>query len=114
MTFTSPYDGQLICFANDAHNEYWNNQGSVSVSVVRESWPPSNATIYQAQRIPSCDSAQAIYENYGDFYDGKNHSLECNNLKDEAVGWTQDDIENKGAEYGSGAEDFFFISRYDQ
>jgi hypothetical protein len=42
-TFTaSPHEsGELICFANDADGLYYDNTGSVSVTVRRESWPPS-------------------------------------------------------------------------
>ena len=34
-TFTPASDGELICFANDAYVMYWNNRGSVTLSVTR-------------------------------------------------------------------------------
>lgn len=78
ITFQALFTGQLICFANDAFTEYWNNQGSIHVTVTRESWPPMNNTYYEDLYIPSCDSAVARYANDGHFTDGKDHSIKCN------------------------------------
>jgi len=60
-TFTAQNSGQLICFANDAHTLYWNNAGSLNVTITRTSWPPSSVTYYEALGLPACDSAYAVY-----------------------------------------------------
>jgi len=39
---TPDQEGELICFANDAEGLYYDNLGSVTVTVTRTSWPPSN------------------------------------------------------------------------
>lgn len=80
LTFQALYNGQLICFANDAFTEYWNNVGSINITVTRESWPPidNENNYYDELLLPSCDSAIAVYANKGVFTDGKNHSLVCN------------------------------------
>ena len=33
IDFQAKYSGSLICFANDAHSEYWNNIGIIEVQV---------------------------------------------------------------------------------
>lgn len=33
IEFTSKWSGELVCFANDAHNLYWNNAGYINVFV---------------------------------------------------------------------------------
>jgi len=33
VEFTSKWSGELVCFANDAHNLYWNNAGYINVTV---------------------------------------------------------------------------------
>ena len=33
--FTAPQDGELTCFANDAPFMYWNNSGSIELTVTR-------------------------------------------------------------------------------
>jgi hypothetical protein len=38
---TPAQEGELICFANDADGLYYDNSGSVTVTVKRLSWPPS-------------------------------------------------------------------------
>lgn len=80
LNFQAVYTGQLICFANDAFTEYWNNVGSINITITRESWPPTNDEIdyYGPLLLPSCDSALAVYANEGHFTDGRNHSLVCN------------------------------------
>jgi hypothetical protein len=60
-TFLANATGELICFANDAFGLYWNNIGSLNVTVTRLSWPPTNGSYYQENYIPACDSALAIY-----------------------------------------------------
>jgi hypothetical protein len=45
-TFTSLFSGELVCFANDGDTLYHNNEGSLNVTVVRESWPPSSDFYY--------------------------------------------------------------------
>ena len=40
-TFTAEHTGELICFANDAEGQYWDNDGAVRVNVTRVSWPPA-------------------------------------------------------------------------
>uniref|UniRef100_A0A7S1XUQ3 Uncharacterized protein n=1 Tax=Phaeomonas parva TaxID=124430 RepID=A0A7S1XUQ3_9STRA len=50
-TLVAQHTGELICFANDAQGGYFNNFGSVNVTVTREDWPPAAPTlIYQDQR----------------------------------------------------------------
>ena len=61
LTFTANHTGELLCFANDAMNSYWNNRGQLNVSITRLSWPVSNSSYYQEFSIPSCDSAIARY-----------------------------------------------------
>jgi hypothetical protein len=33
VQFRAEYTGQLICFANDAHSNYWNNYGDLQVCI---------------------------------------------------------------------------------
>ena len=37
--FIAMDDGELTCFANDVSNMYWNNWGSVRLTVTRLDWP---------------------------------------------------------------------------
>lgn len=60
--FLSNHTGELICYANDNFNFLWNNQGTLNVSVVRTSWPVTNATYYTDFYIPECDSALVVYD----------------------------------------------------
>lgn len=63
----TPHTGQLICFANDAHLNYWNNVGTISVTVRRISSPPDPDTLYyKPLRLPACDSALIVYAFHGD------------------------------------------------
>ena len=38
---TPNQSGELICFANDADGLYYDNSGSVTVTITRLSWPPT-------------------------------------------------------------------------
>ena len=111
VTFRAIYTGSLICFANDAHSEYWNNQGQLNVTVTRVSWPPKNTTYYQGLYLPACDSALAVYANYG--YRDQNLTetelaalrMACN-ANGGGAGWTMENILSNSARYESGAPDF--------
>lgn len=102
VSFRATYTGQLMCFANDAHTEYWNNKGFLNVTVTRISWPPSNGTYYTPLYEPACDSAQVVYKNYpeGVYVD----NVKCN-PNGGGSGWTKTDIESHSARYTSGAPD---------
>jgi len=39
-TFTAQATGELVCFANDAMGLYWNNEGSINVTITLLTWPP--------------------------------------------------------------------------
>mmetsp|Transcript_32525 Transcript_32525/g.31000 ORF Transcript_32525/g.31000 Transcript_32525/m.31000 type:complete len:366 (-) Transcript_32525:187-1284(-) len=86
VEFLAPYTGELICFANDAQNLYWNNNGQLNVTATRISWPPSNTTYYQALYLPACDSATAVYANGNT--NGENATLKCN-PNGGGSGWTE-------------------------
>ena len=104
ITFVSPYTGELICYANDAHNLYWNNQGSINVTTERVSWPPANVTYYQPLYLPACDSAIAAYANQaiGETIDG----LKCNPNGGGAA-WTPEQVSNQTHySYASGAPNY--------
>ena len=62
VVFRAEYSGQLICFANDAHSLYWNNQGQLEVTATRVTWPPSDVLYYKPLELPACDSAYAVYK----------------------------------------------------
>jgi len=107
VQFRAIYTGQLICFANDAHSNYWNNYGDIQVTVTRVSWPPSNATTYKENLLPSCDSARVVYNNLGDNTPGPG-KVECN-PDGGGAGWKLEDVLNRQGGYGSGApEDIFY------
>lgn len=74
-TFRAVYTGQLICFANDAHTLYWNNQGAINVTVTRVTWPPSPTSYYKELELPACDSAQVVYARLQNF---ANVTIPCN------------------------------------
>ena len=102
ITFVSPYSGEIICYANDAHNLYWNNQGSINVTAERISWPPSNITYYQPLYLPACDSAIAVYANeaIGETW---LHGLKCNPNGGGAA-WSPEQVNNQTHYiYASGA-----------
>jgi len=46
FSFTSLFTGELVCFANDGDTLYHDNDGSLNVTVVRDSWPPSTDFYY--------------------------------------------------------------------
>jgi hypothetical protein len=94
--FRANFTGQLICFANDAHTLYWNNNGELSVRVTRISWPPTNDTYYQALYQEACDSARAVYKNKGVWTKG-----DCN-LDGGGSGWDLGDVLNTITTYTSG------------
>jgi Ca2+/Na+ antiporter len=108
LTFRAIYTGTLICFANDAQTEYWNNQGHLSVTVTRESWPPSNNTYYQDLSVASCDSALSVYANYSLYHSNYTaEEIEAINFKcnpnSGGSGWSTVDIYSDTTRYGSGA-----------
>lgn len=104
VSFRAVNSGQLICFANDAYTLYWNNYGSLQVTVTRTSWPPDNTTVYKDMLLPACDSAQVVYANYGT---GSTKRLECN-PNGGGSGWKLSDILKTSGEYGSGAPESIF------
>jgi len=107
VSFRAVYTGQLICFANDAHSNYWNNYGDLQVTVTRVSWPPTNETVYQDSLLPACDSAQVVYTNLGDNTPGAG-KITCN-PDGGGAGWKLEDVLNRKGGYGSGApEEIFF------
>jgi hypothetical protein len=106
VQFRAVYTGQLICFANDAHSQYWNNYGSLKVTVTRVSWPPSNVTEYQEFLLPSCDSARVVYANKGNNTPGPG-KIACN-PSGGGAGWKLADILNTEGGYGSGAPESIF------
>lgn len=92
IDFIASYTGELICFANDAQNLYWNNNGQLNVTATRVSWPPSNSTYYQALYLPACDSALAIYANGNS--NGENAKLACNPYGG-GSGWSDAETSNE-------------------
>jgi hypothetical protein len=106
VQFRAVHTGQLICFANDAHSQYWNNYGQIDVTVTRESWPPKTNVEYQDALLPSCDSAQVVYVNKGDNTPGPG-KLKCN-PNGGGAGWKLQDILNTAGGYGSGAPEEIF------
>lgn len=57
LTFTAQNTGELVCFANDAFTQYFDNQGSLDVSVTRLSWPPklTEDTVYYQRRLQTVE-----------------------------------------------------------
>ncbi|CAK9250852.1 unnamed protein product [Sphagnum jensenii] len=86
VQFKALHSGTLMCFANDAQTEYWNNRGSLNVTVVRLSWPPSNSTYYEPLSLPACDAAVAVYGNYRSTGEPR-----CN-AAGGGSGWTQQQV----------------------
>lgn len=104
VDFIASYTGELICFANDAQNLYWNNNGQLNVTATRVSWPPSNTTHYQALYLPSCDSAIAVYANGN--INGENATLKCN-PNGVGSGWTATETSNQTVyNYASSAPEY--------
>lgn len=102
VQFRALYSGQLMCFANDAHSLYWNNKGSIEVTVTRESWPPRNDSYYKALKLPACDSAYVVYQT-----GGNNSLFECN-PNGGGAGWAYEDVIRTEGGYGSQAPDMIF------
>ncbi len=107
VEFRAISSGQLICFANDAQSEYWNNEGMLNVTVTRVSWPPIASTYYNDLYLPACDSARVVYANYG-WNDANltkteiaSHKLQCN-PNGGGAGWKLEDIVSHSARYDSG------------
>jgi hypothetical protein len=106
VQFTAKYTGQLICFANDAHTLYWNNKGSLRVTITRTSWPPSSTATYEPGLLPSCDSAQVVFVNHG-INTNATDKIVCNPYGG-GSGWTESQITSSTGSYGSGAPNSFF------
>lgn len=103
IEFKSKYDGQLMCFANDGQNLYWNNKGYLEVTVTRASWPPTPDLFYRPQYLPSCDAAYVVYQNKGN-NDPATAKVKCN-PNGGGSGWTLSAILNTGTQYGSDIPD---------
>ena len=104
IQFTAVETGELICFANDAHNLYWNNKGSIVVTAIRLSWPPSDGSYYQPLYHPACDSAIAVYANGG--INVENPRLKCNAAGGGSA-WTDAEVNNQTVyQYASGAPSY--------
>jgi hypothetical protein len=101
VEFYAEYTGQLICFANDAHSLYWNNQGTLEVTAERTSWPPTSDVYYQGLYLPACDSALVVYANKGVNDNDDPNKMECN-PNGGGGGWPYDNIIADSANYGSG------------
>jgi hypothetical protein len=100
--FRAIFSGQLICFANDAHANYWNNAGNLEVTATRISWPPINGTYYRDLSVPACDSAIAVYGNSPEgMAENNGMPFECN-PNGGGAGWLQSDVDNTLVRYGSG------------
>lgn len=106
VQFRAIYSGQLICFANDAQTQYWNNFGQLNVTVTRESWPPKKDTVYLDALLPACDSAQVVYKNRGN-NEGNDTVVQCN-PNGGGAGWRLSDVLNTAGGYSSGAPDSIF------
>lgn len=99
LEFRAEYSGQLMCFANDAHSQYWNNRGQLEVTVTRVSWPPKSDIYYQPLYKPACDAAYSVYQHGGDW-----EKIDCN-AEGGGVGWVQEDVVNTVTRYTSGMPD---------
>lgn len=96
IVFRAEYSGQLICFANDAHSLYWNNQGQLEVTATRVSWPPSDVLYYKPLELPACDSAYAVYRSLA--------PPDCN-PDGGGAGWDPKNVASSGSGYSSGIPD---------
>ena len=96
----TPHTGQLICFANDAHLNYWNNVGTISVTVKRISSSKNlNTPYYKPLRLPACDSALIVYAFHGD----QQKAAKYCNAAANGAGWKLENI--KPEEYSGGELD---------
>ena len=105
VEFYAEYTGQLICFANDAHTLYWNNQGTIEVTATRVSWPPTSEVYYQNLYLPACDSALVVYVNKGINDNSDPSKIACNPTGG-GTGWPYENIIADSADYSTGAPDF--------
>lgn len=123
VQFRAIYTGQLICFANDAHSLYWNNYGSIDVTVTRASWPPSSEEVYEPFTLPACDSARVVYSYISDpnntalgVYDPLSRYvsdvIKCNPTGG-GTGWRVEDILRTDGGYSSGAPDELYYDNPD-
>lgn len=120
----TPYDGQLICFANDAHLNYWNNVGSLEVTVTRTSWPPSRDLYYEDLRLPACDSALMVYKAFKieagllepayEMVDGEKVIKRYCNENGGGSGWLDEDRYSTGSRYGSSVDPSFYLKRVEE
>lgn len=105
LEFRATFSGQLICFANDAQTQYWNNKGQLEVTVTRVSWPPQSDIYYQPLYKPACDAAFSVYQHGGDWT-----KIDCN-PDGGGVGWEQADVVSTGSRYSSGMPNDYVASR---
>ena len=118
LEFRATASGMLICFANDAQTLYWNNLGNLTVTVTRESWPPSNQTVYQQMYLPACDSAFAVYtqtqsDGKGGWIYPSPNAIPCN-PNGGGAGWKRENIASATSttsRYNSGAPPSFYSDR---
>jgi hypothetical protein len=102
LEFRATYSGQLICFANDAQTQYWNNKGQLEVTVTRVSWPPLSDIYYKPLYDPACDAAYSVYKHGGD--EAKKILIGCND-NGGGSGWLEKDVLNTETRYTSGMPD---------
>ncbi|KAG5176989.1 hypothetical protein JKP88DRAFT_334245 [Tribonema minus] len=62
VEITPRFTGELVCFANDANDLYFDNNGTVTVNVTRLSWPP--ATTFTESYVQYFSSAPNITLGY--------------------------------------------------
>lgn len=104
LEFRAIHSGQLICFANDAQTQYWNNKGFLEVTVTRVSWPPKDDIYYQPLYKVACDAAYAVYKHGGDW-----SAMDCN-PNGGGSGWVLEDVLNTVTRYTSGMpEDYVTV-----
>ena len=110
--FRASYTGELICFANDANSNYWNNGGYLSVTATRKSWPPDPVknNYFQPLYLPACDAAIAVYANHGDNVNMP--GMKCN-PNGGGSGWKISDVLSNSARYGSGIPEDVLNDRSD-
>ena len=120
LLFRAINTGQLICFANDAHSNYWNNGGSLEVTATRASWKTNDDAdyYYQDLYLPACDSAFAVYQNlryvvnngynYSDYDQMK--GMTCN-PNGGGSGWRTDNVFSYKDTYKSGISDDLLNSK---
>jgi len=113
-----PHTGQLICFANDAHLNYWNNVGEIQVKVTRTSWPPSSDLYYEALRYPACDSALMVYRHQGYYNENGEFTYEDSsgdilegkcNPDGGGAGWDPLNVKQTETRYGSAVDQSFYL-----